>query len=168
MSEQLSYPWDAETKVALPPRVPQLDQRATKLAGAPRYMPNPFATGEAPPLAEKGHIVRRAAGAWVQVPHRRGETVYDKATGAERKIDDQEIGVPKGMTTLKPGPAEKWDEKSGEWAKNEARAVEMAEETAREQARQAALERVKSAMPDEVSATDVAIVLGLRAPPVAE
>lgn len=158
MPKPLVYPWDKDSKVSLPARVPQLDQRATKLAGAPRYMPGPNTTDEKPPKAKTGHVVKRIDGAWVQVKHHRGETVYDKESGTKRKIGDGETGVPDGMTLKKPGAVDKWDKASGAWKKDPARQAEIDKEAARGVAVAAARERVIANSPD------IAIVLGLIDP----
>lgn len=168
MSEPLIYPWDVETKVQLPPRRPQLDQRATKLAGAPRYMPCACATEEAPPKAKASHVVQRIDGVWVQVQHRRGETVYDKATGAARKIGDNEIGVPDSMTTLEPGLFDKWDEKRGRWAEDASLKAAHELDARRAEAQEAARQRVANVDATDISPMDLAIVLGLREPSVSE
>lgn len=168
MSEPLIYPWDAETKVALAPRAPQLDQRATKLVGEARYMPAPNTSDEAPPKPKKGYVVKRIDGAWVQDQDHRGETVYDKETGAEREIGDTDIGIPKGMTTEKPGAFDKWDEKRGRWTEDASLKAEHDLETRRAEAQEAARLRVARVDAGDVSAADIAIALGLREHAVSE
>lgn len=158
MSDKLIYPWDAETKLALPPRVPQLDQRASKKAGRPAYMPCACSTDEAPPVADNGCAVCRKDGAWVQVEHHRGKTIYDMATCAERKVGDTEVGVPEGMTMKKPGPVDKWDERSDGWKEDLELKAEIDKQATRAKAVQEAEARIISNSPD------IAIVLGLIDP----
>lgn len=164
MTEKLIYPWDAETGVALPARAPQLDKRETVLAGEPVYMPCACATDEAAPEPETAHVVQRIGNAWVQTAHYRGVTVYDKETGAERKIGDNEIGIPESMTTGKPGPADKWDVEQDRWAEDDALKAEIEAQAARVEGQEAARQRVATADAADVSQADIAIALGLREP----
>lgn len=155
--------YDARTKTLLPggPRQAQVvwNRRGLKVGDPKRYAMPANSTPVAPPDEQAGYVRCFIVGAWVQVRHHRGETVYDVATGAARNIKDTEIGVPAGMTLEKPGPADKWDGQNKQWSEDAAKKAAIDKEADRVAAVEAAQARVVAANPD------LAIALGIIEPP---
>lgn len=113
---------DPTTMTLLPggPRQAQVpwNRRSLPADDPKRYAMPANATPIAPPAEQQGYKRSFIDGAWTQVEDHVGETVYDKATGAPRKIKD--LGpLPDGVTTLAPGPFDTWDDVAG-WTEDAA------------------------------------------------